>query len=72
MTDEVNFGAAINLIIAVLTLAVPSLAALYFRSKAKVSKLREFIDTVDDALQDDSVSEDEYRSIFNKGKELIS
>lgn len=44
---------------------------MYLSSKKKISKIRKLIDTVDDALVDDSVSEVEFRKTFYAAKEVI-
>lgn len=44
---------------------------MYLSSKKKISKIRKLIDTVDDALIDNSVSEEEFRKTFYAAKEVI-
>lgn len=44
---------------------------MYLSSKKKISKIRKLIETVDDALVDDSVSEEEFRRTFYAAKEVI-
>jgi sensor histidine kinase YesM len=51
--------------------AVKHYGDMYLSSKNKISNIRKLIDTVDDALVDDSVNEDEFRKIFNAAKEVI-
>lgn len=44
---------------------------IYLSSKNKISNIRKLIDTVDDALVDDSVSEEEFRKTFYAAKKVI-
>lgn len=39
--------------------------------KSKLSEIRQLVDAVDDALYDDSVSEDEFRDIFRKFETIV-
>lgn len=39
--------------------------------KSKLSEIRQLVDAVDDALYDDSVSEDEFRDIFRKFETVV-
>jgi hypothetical protein len=44
---------------------------IYANSKKRITSIRKLIDTVDDALIDDSVSEEEFRKTFYAAKEVI-
>jgi len=43
----------------------------YQKVKLKFSQSKEFLTTIDDALYDDKVTEEEFRKIFDSGKKLI-
>jgi len=43
----------------------------YILFKRKLKEVREAIDALDDALQDDKISEEEFRVIWNKFKAII-
>ncbi len=43
----------------------------YIVFKGKLGKLRKAIDSVDDALKDDAVSDEEFVKIFGDFKELV-
>ena len=57
----------------VATFAVTILATWrhWRKFKTKLKAVREFVDTLDDALYDNSVSEEEYRALFEKFKKII-
>ena len=57
---------------AIVTAAVTLLASWRYwtRLKTKLTAIREFIDTLDDALKDDKVTEEEYRQLWEKFKKL--
>ncbi len=46
-------------------------AAAYARFKAKLKQIREFIDTLDDALYDNEISEKEYRGVWESFKAIF-
>jgi hypothetical protein len=41
------------------------------QAKTQLSEIRQLVDTVDDALYDDEVSEDEFRVIFQRLMDLV-
>lgn len=43
----------------------------YILFKRKLKEVREAIDVLDDALQDDKISEEEFREIWSKFKAII-
>jgi hypothetical protein len=43
----------------------------YILFKRKLKEVREAIDALDDALQDDKISEEEFREIWDKFKAII-
>ncbi|MEM2697957.1 MAG: hypothetical protein QXF17_01410 [Ignisphaera sp.] len=47
-------------------------ASMYFYFKSKLHAFRKFVDELDDALYDDKISEDEFRSLWERFKALIS
>jgi hypothetical protein len=49
---------------AVITVASVMLGIRWQLAKKKLTEIRQLIDTVDDALNDDKVSEEEFRKIF--------
>lgn len=51
--------------------AVKHYGDIYASSKNKISKISKLMNTVDIALIDDSVSEEEFRKIFYAAKEVI-
>ena len=56
----------------IVTAAVTLLASWRYWThfKTKLAALRDFIDTLDDALKDDKVTEEEYRQLWEKFKKL--
>jgi len=44
--------------------------SLWAKSKLKISQIRSVIDEVDDALRDDKITEQEFRTIFSSFKAL--
>lgn len=53
-------------------IGVPSLVIGLALARKKLSQFRIFVDSVDDALKDNAVSESEFATIFENGKALIS
>ena len=51
---------------ATVTIAAVLLGIRWQLAKNKLSEIRKLIDAVDDALYDDSVSEEEFREIFQR------
>lgn len=43
----------------------------YYAFKRKLHDLRQFIDVLDDALHDDSISEEEFRTLWSRFKRMI-
>jgi Na+/H+ antiporter NhaB len=62
--------------ISIVITAVVSVLATFFTQyalfKRKLRAVREFVDTLDDALQDDKVTEQEYRELWEKFKALFN
>jgi oligoendopeptidase F len=61
-------------VVGVIVIAAVTLLAswrYWIRFKAKLTAVREFIDTLDDALKDDKVTEEEYRQLWEKFKKLV-
>jgi cell shape-determining protein MreC len=62
--------------ISIVITAVVSVLATFFTQyalfKRKLHTIREFVDTLDDALQDDKVTEQEYRELWEKFKALFN
>ena len=46
--------------------------AYYSIFRRKLSAIRGFIDAVDDALYDDKVTEEEFRKIWAKGRDILT
>ena len=44
---------------------------VYYLVRRKIHKIRIFVDSVDDALYDDKVTEDEFRKIWETGKAVV-
>jgi hypothetical protein len=44
----------------------------YYAFKRRLHVVRQFIDTLDDALYDDRISEDEFRSLWSRFKAMFS
>lgn len=51
---------------AVLTIAATLLGARWQRAKNKLSEIRQLVDSVDDAVYDDKVTEEEFRTIYQR------
>jgi hypothetical protein len=62
--------------ISIIITAIISVLATFFTQyvlfKRKLHTIREFIDTLDDALKDDTVTEQEYRELWEKFKTIFS
>jgi cell shape-determining protein MreC len=62
--------------ISIVITAVVSVLATFFTTwgvfKRKLHTVREFVDTLDDALQDDKVTEQEYRELWEKFKAIFN
>ncbi len=56
---------------AAVTVAAVLLGIRWQLAKNKLSEIRKLIDAVDDALYDDSVSEDEFKEIFQPKLDTI-
>jgi uncharacterized membrane protein len=64
----------ISSILSLLPLVITSASTYsvcYILFKRKLKEVREAIDVLDDALQDDKISEEEFREIWNKFKAII-
>ncbi|MCS6768304.1 MAG: hypothetical protein RMJ59_02090 [Candidatus Nitrosocaldus sp.] len=46
-------------------------AYAYYSFKRRLRAIRRFIDTLDDALYDDRISEDEFRALWSKFKAVV-
>jgi hypothetical protein len=57
----------------IVTAAVTLLASwrYWIRFKTKLTAIREFIDTLDDALKDDKVTNSEYEELWERFKKLV-
>ncbi|MEM2101324.1 MAG: hypothetical protein QXS98_05265 [Candidatus Nitrosocaldus sp.] len=44
----------------------------YYTFKRRLHTVRQFIDTLDDALYDDRISEEEFRSLWSRFKAMFS
>ncbi len=60
----------ISAAIAIVT-AVSGLAIYFHKLKTKLTQFRQFIDLIDDALSDNTITEKEYQSIWEAGKKLL-
>jgi len=49
-----------------------ALGAKFGFAKSKIKQLRVFFTDIDDALYDDKVTEEEFRKIFESGRNLLS
>jgi hypothetical protein len=56
---------------AVITIAAVLLGVRWQLAKNKLSEIRKLIDAVDDALRDDSISEEEFREIFQRLMKVV-
>lgn len=56
---------------AVITIAAVLLGIRWQLAKVRLSEIRKLIDAVDDALYDDSISEEEFREIFQRLRSVI-
>lgn len=50
---------------------IASSVATWYRFKRKIKALREFIVELDEAIKDDKVTEEEFRRIWQRFKDLI-
>jgi len=56
---------------AVVTVPAFLLGNRWQQAKTQLSEIRQLVDAVDDALYDDEVSEDEFRTIFQRLMDLV-
>lgn len=63
---ELNTDTAQIIAATIITLAAVLLNVRLQLAKKKLTKVRQLIDVVDDALQDDKVTEEEFRNIVNR------
>jgi len=62
-----------DIILIILGVVVPIISALtaYKKFKSKLNQIRHLIDSVDDAIYDDEISEDEFRFVWSKFLNVI-
>lgn len=63
---EININTAQMIATTIITLSVVLLGVRWQLAKKKLTEVRQLIDVVDDALQDDKVTEEEFRNIVNR------
>lgn len=63
---ELNTDTAQIIAATIITLVAVRLNVRLQLAKKKLTKVRQLIDVVDDALQDDKVTEEEFRNIVNR------
>lgn len=68
---EINPAVIAYILTVILAITVTVAGTGWRIAKGKISDIRGFIDSVDDALYDDEVSEDEFRMVFNLLKTII-
>ena len=59
------------IVTAVVTVSAFLLGNRWQQAKNHLSEIRQLVDAVDDALYDDEVSEDEFRTIFQRLMDLV-
>lgn len=69
MTFQID-DTTLTIIISAVT-AIISGTAVWSKFKSKMDAFRQFIDDADNAIQDNTVTEDEFRKIWNDGKALL-
>lgn len=62
---------SISSLLPVVITSASTYSLCYMLFKRKLKAVREAIDTLDDALQDDKISEEEFREIWSKLKAII-
>jgi oligoendopeptidase F len=67
----VEVGITIETIVAIVTSLSSGLLA-WNKFKSKLHDVRQFIDTLDDALYDDKVTEQEYRAIWELFQKIVN
>jgi hypothetical protein len=70
MVDHTVLATALGVIVSVASTLFVAWRAWY-RFKAKVKAIKEFMITLDAALEDDAVTEAEFRELWRKFKEII-
>ncbi len=63
---ELNIDTAQMIAATIITVAAVLLGVKWQLAKKKLTEVRQLIDVVDDALQDDKVTEEEFRNIVNR------
>lgn len=71
LMDEGTLITLIALAISMLIGSGGAVAAMYIYMKQRLHALRKLIDLLDDALYDDTVTEDEFRRIWEQFKALL-
>ncbi|MFN4337389.1 MAG: hypothetical protein ACK4FV_07460 [Candidatus Nitrosocaldus sp.] len=67
----------IETLLSSLTYILPTLAGgvigiySYYAFKKRLHAVRQFLDALDDALYDDKISEEEFRTLWSKFKQMI-
>jgi hypothetical protein len=70
--SEIDVPTILTAVLTVAGVAVPALAVYLVKAKNKLTALREFIVELDDDLQDNHLSQEEYSSLVQKFKALVS
>jgi hypothetical protein len=55
----------------IITLAIAVAGGYFLGAKRKIHQVRELLDEMDDAIQDDRVTEEEFRKIWGKVRDVI-
>jgi uncharacterized membrane protein len=69
--DIISVISSILSLLPLVITSVSTYSVCYILFKRKLKEVREAIDVLDDALQDDKISEEEFRVIWNKFKAII-
>lgn len=69
-----EFQQIVELVVAVSTIigSITYLRGKLAQFKTKLHSFRNFVDIVDAALEDDQITEEEFRKIWESGKKIIS
>ena len=60
------------IIVIILPVLIGIIGGRFGFAKSKVKELRTFFTDIDEALYDDKISEEEFRKIFESGRNLLS
>jgi|GEM_PF-1204403 hypothetical protein len=71
MSDIISVISSILSLLPIVITSASTYSVCYILFKRKLKEVREAIDALDDALQDDKISEEEFKEIWSKFKAIV-